>query len=46
LVWYKNLGASFFCFVIIHVFDKWRDGQTDRRTFRLWLRLPCTHGVL
>jgi len=36
-MWYKNVGTSFFRFVTIHAFDR----QTDRQTFRSWLRLPC-----
>jgi len=31
-VWYKNLDKSFFCFVIMHAFDRQTDRQTDGRT--------------
>jgi len=26
------MGTTFFCFVTNHTFDRWTDGQTDRRT--------------
>jgi len=31
-MWRKNMGTSFFYFVIIHAFDRQTDGRTDRRT--------------
>jgi len=29
-MWYKNLGSTFFYFVIIHAFDR----RTDRQLYR------------
>jgi len=32
IVWYKNVGTTFFRFVTNHTFDRRTDGQTDRKT--------------
>jgi len=45
-MWYKNVGTGFFCFVIIHAFDRQTDGHG--RTERPWqyraLHYMQSHG--
>jgi len=46
--WYNHVGASFFRFVTIHVFDRQTDRRIDKRTDRkASLAIPCValHAV-
>jgi len=36
-MWYKNVGKNVLRFVTMHAFDRWTDGQTDRKAFAI----PC-----
>jgi len=46
-MWYKNVGTSFFCFVIMYSFDTEMDRQKDGWIDRKALAIPCValHAV-
>jgi len=41
MIWYKNVGRSFFGVVTIHACDRQTDRRTDEHTSRSWLYVRC-----